>query len=215
MPSLSSSRLFCLLTATILYAPGCGPQVKPPDTTDPVETTATAPAFTLRDLGGVEHRPFTDPRVKALALIFVLSDCPIANGYAPEINRLCRDYSPRGVRFFLVHTDSDLPREEAARHARDYGYLCPVVLDGRHTLVRRAGATVVPEAAVFTADGQRKYRGRIDDRYLDLGQRRAQVTSHDLREALDDLLAGRPVRQAETKAVGCDIPPLSEKEPAP
>ncbi len=196
--------LFCVLLA----ASGCASQAERAAVPEP------APAFSLRDLDGVEHHPFADPAVKALTLIFVLSDCPIANGYAPEINRLCRDYGPRGVRFFLVHTDPDLGREEAARHARDYGYLCPVVPDRRHTLVRRAGASVVPEAAVFTADGERKYRGRIDDRYADLGRRRTQVSSHDLRDALDDLLAGRPVRRPETKAVGCDIPPLSEKEPA-
>jgi hypothetical protein len=161
----------------------------------------------------VEHHPFTDPAAKAVALVFVLADCPIANGYAPEINRLCAAYGPRGVRFFLVQVDEDLSSRAAAEHAREYGYTCPVVLDGGHVLVRRAGARMVPEVAVFGRDGERKYFGRIDDLYAELGKRRARATSHDLRDALDAVLAGRPVARPVTPAVGCFIPTLSSKDP--
>ena len=143
----------------------------------------------------------------------VLPDCPIANGYAPEINRLCRDYTSRGVRFYLVQVDPDTSPQQASQHAREFGYACPVVLDAQHALVRRAGATVVPEAAVFAPDGERKYLGRIDDQYADLGKRRAQATSRDLRDALDAVLADRPVPRPVTQPVGCSIPPLSSKDP--
>jgi hypothetical protein len=171
--------------------------------------------FSLRDVKGVEHHPFASSDIRAVTLIFVLADCPIANAYAPEINRLCKEYGSRGVRFFLVQVDPDLLGEEASRHAREYGYTCSVVLDARHSLVRRAGATMVPEAAVFSSDGERKYLGRIDDQYVEVGKRRAQVTSRDLRDALDAILAGRTVARPVTKAVGCFIPPLSPKEPQP
>jgi hypothetical protein len=206
------------LAGPLLLAAGCGPPDRP---RSGGEVTHAAPAtkggrgFSLRDVNGTEHHPFAGPGIKAVTLLFVLSDCPIANGYAPEINRLCQDYGPRGVRFFLVQVDPDLSSAEASRHARAYGYTCPVVLDPRHALVRRAGATVVPEAAVFASDGARKYRGRIDDRYADLGKRRARVSRRDLRDALDAVLAGRPVAHPLTRAVGCFIPPLSPKEPQP
>jgi hypothetical protein len=173
------------------------------------------PGFSLRDIDGVEHRPFADPDVRAVTLVFVLADCPIANAYAPEINRLCREFGGRGVRFFLVQVDPDLLDDEARQHARSYGYPCPVVADRRHVLVERAGATVVPEAAVFGPDGERLYRGRIDDQYADLGKRRPQVTSRDLCDALDAVLAGRAVERPVTPAVGCFIPPLSPKDPPP
>ena len=117
------------------------------------------------------------------------------------------------MRFFLVQVDEDLSRRAAAEHAREYGYTCPVVLDAGHVLVRRAGARGVPEAAVFGPDGGRKYLGRIDDLYADLGKRRARATSLDLRDALDAVLADRPVPRPVTQAVGCIIPPLSSKDP--
>jgi AhpC/TSA family len=207
---LIRSRLVLLVLGGLGFlAPGCSPPQPPPEPGgDP-----PPPGFSLRDVAGVEHHPFTDPAVKAVALVFVLADCPIANGYAPEIHRLCAAYGPRGVRFFLVQVDEDLSSRAAAEHAREYGYTCPVVLDGRRVLVRRAGARMVPEAAVFGPDGERKYLGRIDDLYADLGKRRARATSLDLRDALDAVLADRPVPRPVTQAVGCFIPPLSSKDP--
>lgn len=205
------SRLVLLVLGGLGFLVGCS---RPPPPSEPAGDRPPA-GFSLRDVAGVDRHPFTDPAVNAVALIFVLADCPIANGYAPEINRLCAEYGPRGVRFFLVHVAEDLSGRAAAEHARDYGYTCPVVLDAGHVLVRRAGARVVPEAAVFGAGGERKYLGRIDDLYADLGKRRPRATQLDLRDALDAVLAGRPVPRPVTQAVGCFIPSRSSKDPEP
>jgi thiol-disulfide isomerase/thioredoxin len=167
-------------------------------------------ALTFKDISGVEHRPLADPKAKAAVLIFVLPDCPVANSYAPEIKRLCDEYAKRGIRFYLVHVDPDLSVADAAKHAKEYGHTCPIVLDGKHQLVRRAGATRVPECAVFSPDGERKYLGRIDDVYASPGQRRNQPSSRDLRITLDALLAGQPVPRPITEVVGCYIPTLPE-----
>jgi hypothetical protein len=209
MRLLIRSRLVLLVLGGLGFlAPGCS---RPSPCDNPPHA-----GFSLCDIAGVEHHPFNDPAAKAVALVFVLPDCPIANGYAPEINRLCAKYGPRGVRFFLVHVDEDLSRNEAAEHAREHGYTCPVVLDGGRVLVRRAGAHMVPETAVFGPDGERKYLGRIDDLYADLGKRRARATSLDLRDALDAVLSDRPVPRPVTQAVGCFIPSLSsKKDPEP
>jgi hypothetical protein len=206
MRLLIRSRLgLVVLGALGFLAPGCS---APPPGDNPPPL-----GFSLRDVAGVEHHPFADPAVKAVALVFVLCDCPIANGYAPEINRLCAEYAPRGVRFFLVQVDEGLSSRAAAEHAREFGYTCPVVVDAARALVQRAGARMSPEVAVFAPDGERKYLGRIDDLYADLGKRRAAATSHDLRDALDAVLAGRSVPRPVTQAVGCFIPSLSWKEP--
>ncbi|HKA54785.1 MAG TPA: redoxin family protein, partial [Candidatus Binatia bacterium] len=140
---IRSRPVLLVLGGLVFLAPGCSPPPPEPGRDPP------HPGFSLRDVAGVEHHPFIDPAAKAVALVFVLADCPIANGYAPEINRLCAAYGPRGVRFFLVQVDEDLSSRAAAEHAREYGYTCPVVLDGGRALVRRAGARMVPEAAVF------------------------------------------------------------------
>lgn len=142
---------------------------------------------------------------KAVVLLFIASDCPISNSYAPEIKRLCARYTPRNVAFSLVYSDPDLSLAAAKKHAGEYGYTCPLILDPTHRLARRAGATVTPEAAVFAPDGKLLYRGRIDDLYIGYGQRRYEVKEHDLRDALEAILSGHPVRTPRTQAVGCFI----------
>jgi hypothetical protein len=78
-------------------------------------------------------------------------------------------------------------------------------VDRRHELVRATGVTVTPEAAVIDRAGQVVYRGRIDDSYAALGQPRRPVKNADLRNALDALIAGKPVEKPETHALGCYI----------
>ena len=142
---------------------------------------------------------------KAVVLLFVARDCPVSNSYAPEIKRIITRYTPLKVAFSLVYPDPDTSLAAARKHARDYGYTCPLLLDPAHKLVRRAGATVTPEAAVFAPGGRLLYRGRIDDLYLGFGKRRDAATRHDLREALDAVLAGRSIPTPRTTAIGCFI----------
>jgi Redoxin len=153
-----------------------------------------------------------DPSMKAMALIFVLPDCPICNAYVPELNRLHEAFRPRGVGLFIVHVDPDITAERAKAHAEEYELRPPVALDPRHEWVKRAGATIAPQAAAFSSAGQIVYLGRINDQYVGPGKRRANVTSHDLRDALDAVLAGQPVANARTEAVGCPIPNISSGE---
>ena len=166
------------------------------------------PVFEFEDLEGRRIRPFDAPSAKAVALVFLLPDCPIANSFIPEINRLHESFAPRGVTLVLVHADSETTAEKAREHAREYQIKPPVLLDPHHQWVQRAGATTSPEAVVFSPKGEIVYRGRINDQYLDLGKRRANVTSHDLKNALEAMLAGQPVAIPRHEAVGCPIPPL-------
>lgn len=162
----------------------------------------------LKTLDGVRVRPLDGAAARrATVLLFVTHDCPISNQYAPEINRIVGKYASKGVGFFVVYVESGLSRTQARAHANAFGYACPALLDPRHALVKYAGASVTPEVAVYGQNGARVYRGRIDDRYLALGRRREQVTTHDLRTVLDATLAGRPVPAPTTKAIGCFMPP--------
>ena len=81
-----------------------------------------------------------------------------------------------------------------------------MLLDPAHSLVEFTGATTTPEVAVLTRTGVIAYLGRIDDRYVDLGIKRAQPRTTDLRDTLAALLDDRPVAQPRTVAVGCSIP---------
>jgi hypothetical protein len=142
---------------------------------------------------------------RATVLFFITTDCPIANSFSPEINRIVADYQPRGVDFERVYTDLTLTTEAVRRHAAEYGHSSPSRIDAGHALSRKHGVTVTPEAVVLGGDGSRLYRGRIDDRYLAPGQYRLQPTTRDLRDAIEAVLAGRPVPVAETKAAGCPL----------
>jgi hypothetical protein len=157
---------------------------------------------------GADGRPHRLPgpgECAAVLLVFVVPDCPIANGYAPEVARLHAAYAPRRVAVRVVYADPELSPADAARHAREYGLPAPALLDPALKLARRVGATVTPEAAVLSPAGELLYRGRIDDRHLAPGRKRAAPTHHDLRDALDAVLAGRPVSAPRTPAVGCPI----------
>lgn len=158
----------------------------------------------VRDCEGAAQRPLALQGRRAVVLIFTLCDCPVANSMAPAINRLVAAYT--NFAFYLVHADPDTTAAEARRHAADYGYKSPVLLDPHHRLVKLAGATKTPEAVVLDASAKVLYRGRINDLYAALGKRRPEPTRHDLRDALDALAAGRRVGTARTAVIGCYIP---------
>lgn len=159
------------------------------------------------DINDQRLNPLRDPSGASVrVLIFITADCPISNGYAPEINRLVVANADRGVAFTLVQVDRDLTVEQARKHALEYGFRCPVILDPQHRLVKAVGATVTPEAAVIDRQDLLVYRGRIDDQYVDLGKKRMEASQHDLQAAIDAVLRGEKVSKPRTKAVGCFIP---------
>jgi hypothetical protein len=166
----------------------------------------------LRDIDGVLHGSLENPGWKWTLLFFVMSDCPIANQYAPEIQRICGSYGSKGARCFLVYVDPAMKVADIRQHLKDFDYTgVPAILDSTHDLVDKAGATIVSEVAVFSANAELKYRGRIDDLYAALGKPRQRVTQPDLRNALDALIAGRAVPNPRTQAFGCFIPAKPEK----
>ena len=143
----------------------------------------------------------------AVVLLFLAPDCPISNAYAPEIGRLANQYGSRGVSFFAVYADPRVTEDMARRHAEEFKLACPARLDPRQELAHHVGATVTPEAALLDRDGNVAYIGRIDDLFADFGKRRVAPTTHELRDALDATLAGRPVARPKVAAIGCEIPP--------
>lgn len=150
------------------------------------------------------------PGAKATVFIFTSTDCPISNRYAPEVRRIVAAFAAKGVAFRLVYPN---PADETGaihEHMRAFGLAGTIdaFRDPHHALVKRVHATVTPEAAVVV-DGAVKYRGRIDDRYVELGLERPAPTTHDLADALTAVLSGRPVDRPVTQAVGCFIADFS------
>jgi thiol-disulfide isomerase/thioredoxin len=162
--------------------------------------------LTVKDIRGRDHAPLKPDGSKASVLFFITQDCPVSNRYAPEIQRIARDYQNKRVRFYLVYIDQTAGVKEIEKHLREYGLSeITAIHDARHALVKAVGATVTPEAAAMVEGGVILYRGRINNLYVALGKPRRQVTEHNLRNALDAVLKGERVRAARTEAIGCYI----------
>ncbi len=108
----------------------------------------------VSDLLNRPVNPFSLGTGKANVFIFVRTDCPISNHYAPEIQRLKEKYEPQRFSFWLVYADGDTTASEITEHLREYRLTLSALRDPQHALVKRAGAKVTPEAAVFLADGR-------------------------------------------------------------
>jgi len=166
---------------------------------------ATSGHAASRDIDGRPLAPF-DADGHTQIVFFVATDCPISNAYAPEIQRVCKAYDAKGVRCTLSYEDEHVDAAAVRKHMDAFGYRgTAATIDTSRALAKKAGASITPQATLVDARGQVRYRGRIDNFYAALGKPRQQVTSHDLIDALDAVLAGKPVTQARTEPIGCFI----------
>jgi hypothetical protein len=163
--------------------------------------------LSVPDLDGREVFPFEPDGARGYALVFVRPGCPVSNRAAPEVARLYDEFARQGIVLSLVYPGRQ-PRDDIREHAEAFGYPMPPLRDPGMRLVDLAGVTITPEAAVFDASRRLVYRGRLDDRYLDLGRARREPTVRDAYEVLSALVTGRPVPWASRPAVGCFIDDL-------
>jgi peroxiredoxin len=159
-----------------------------------VDAARAAPlAFKLRDADGTVHSNAELMRHKVTVFIFLATDCPNSNSYAPALARLWAQDKDHGVAFYSVYSDPAETAGNVRHHDREYGIPFPALLDPHQVLARETRANVTPEVVVASAAGEELYRGRIDDRFANFGRTRTHVDKHDLRDALDQILAGKPV----------------------
>ena len=167
---------------------------------------ASQPDFSLQDTTGKTHTSGDLGENKATVLIFVATDCPNSNTYAPILARLYREYSPHGFAFFNVYSDPSESAEAIRKHDADFQVPFPALLDPHQILARQTGARSTPEVVILGPAGRELYRGRVDDRFVDFGKTRFHPTQEDLHAALDAILQGKPVPHPVTRVLGCAIP---------
>ena len=163
---------------------------------------AAATSSHVLSLDGKAVDPFANA-AKARVFIFVRTDCPISNRYAPELKRLSDEFAAHGAVFSIVYADPAETSENIRKHMSEYTFPGVPLRDPGHGLVRRAKVTITPEAAVFTSEGKLLYHGRIDNRYVELGKARPAPTRHDLEDAIAAELDGKPQPEESAPAVGC------------
>jgi peroxiredoxin len=162
--------------------------------------------FALKNVRGGVHTTHEWNGHPAIVLFFLATECPVANGYAPEMARLFKQFESRGVLFLGIHSDSDVTAQRAANHAAEFGLSFPILLDPEQTVAQQADVRVTPEAVMLLPDGQVVYHGRIDDRYAPSRKHRAVAQVHDLERALQSILAGEMPVVTHAPAFGCPLP---------
>ena len=203
-----------LAAAVVLAAAGPAGTVARAAATGASATSAAAAAdVVVPALDGTPRAPLapTEP-VAASVLLFVMTDCPISNRYAPEVRRIHEAFGDRAA-FWLVYVDADRPVDDLREHRASFGYPFEAVRDVAGRLAAAAGATVTPEVAVYDGGQRLVYRGRIDDRFVSFGVARAAPATRDLHGVLARLAAGESPPFSETRAIGCYISGSPSKDP--
>ncbi len=165
----------------------------------------TVKDFTLPDYNGKSHSLSDYKDSKVIVAMFIATQCPVSNAYNTRMVKLYEDYHQKGIAFVAINSNKQESTEEIAKHARDHEFQFPVLKDKNNVIADEFNAQVTPEIYVLNSKFEVLYHGRIDD-----SRREDDVKSKDLRQALDEILAGEKVSVTETKAFGCTIKRVSK-----
>jgi peroxiredoxin len=185
-----------LLAAAAFVAPAAGAA----DAKASVALGAVAPDFTLPDADGKQHTLASLKGKSGTLLIFVATRCPVSNAYNARMQKLSEDFRARGVNVVGINSNSIEPAAEVKQHAAEKGLTFTILKDAGNVVADRFDAQVTPEAYLLDAAGKLVYHGRIDN-----SRNADAVTSSELRDAIEAVLAGKPVEKSEVRAFGCSI----------
>ena len=208
--------LACALVTAVPAAAAEGPSVPT------LAIGAKAPDFDLPGVDGKRYTLASFASAKVLVLVFTANHCPTAQAYEGRIERLHADFSGRGVSVVLVspndplalrldeqgYTDLGDTLADMKIRAKDRGWTFPYLYDGEtEAMSRQYGPVATPHVFVFDAERKLRFVGRVDD-----GENPANVKTSDARNAIEAVLAGKPVPVETTKVFGCSVK-WSDKRP--
>jgi peroxiredoxin len=156
--------------------------------------------FKLPDADGAEHALKALTGKNGAVIIFIATKCPVSNAYNDRMEKLAQDYKAKGINVIGINSNNTEPAAEVKSHAGEKHLSFTILKDDGNKIADRLGATRTPEAYVIDAGGKLVYHGRIDN-----AQNTANITANDLRDALDELIAGKPVTKTGGAAFGCSI----------
>jgi thiol-disulfide isomerase/thioredoxin len=202
-----ATAVFVLISATAWAAP------EPPKT---LAIGAKAPDFALPGVDGKVHKLADYDAAKVLVLVFTCNHCPTAQAYEDRIIKLAADYKDKGVALVAIspndakavrldelgYTDLGDSLEDMKIRAKDKGFKFPYLYDGEKQEVSKAyGPVATPHVFVFDAERKLRYVGRVDDNERDP----KAIKSNDARNAIEAVLAGKPVPVETTRVFGCSV----------
>jgi len=157
-------------------------------------------SFTLPDLDGKNVSLSDFSSSKAIVLMFISTQCPVSNDYNERMAALSNEYSNKGFTFLGINSNKAEDVAGIKEHASKHGFKFTILKDKGNVVADQFGASFTPEIYVLSPALKLLYHGRIDDK-----RRVDEVTSSDLKNALEEILSGKPVTVAKTKAFGCTI----------
>ncbi|HXY34900.1 MAG TPA: redoxin domain-containing protein [Planctomycetaceae bacterium] len=176
------------------------------------QSVAPIANFTLSDIHAQKWSLDLQKDKQVVVVAFVGTECPLAKLYGPRLAQLAAAYEGKSVTFVAIDSNVQDSLAELTAYARNAKIEFPVLRDVKNEVAARFGATRNP--VVFVLDRERvvRYHGRIDDQY-GVGFARSEPKHSDLKQAIDELLAGKRVTVSETQAVGCLIGRAREPQP--
>ena len=194
-------RYLCLLTVLIAWlAAGVAWSV---DTKSPVGPK-TVPGFRLADSAGKLTEVAIQPRQQLTVVCFLGTECPLARLYGRRLSELATEFAAKDVRFIGVNSNSQDSQQEVTAFCQELAITFPVLKDPGNHVADQFGAQFMAEVFVLDQTLTIRYRGRVDDQYQP-GVTRVKPTRQDLRLAVEELLAGKPVSVPRTETSGCLI----------
>lgn len=181
----------------------------------PLAIGAKAPDFSLKAVDGKTYSLNDFASSKILVIVFTCNHCPTAQAYEDRIKQLVTDYSSKGVKLIAIspndplsvrldemgYTDVGDSFDDMKIRAKDKQFNFPYLFDGENSAVSmKYGPQATPHVFIFDESRALKYTGRIDD-----GEKPGSAKSHDTKNALDAMIAGKPVPVEKTKTFGCSI----------
>ena len=205
------AAMFCLSLATC----AAGPQLTADGLTKTLEIGASAPDFDLPGVDGKRHSLKDYANARILMIVFTANHCKTAQAYEERLKQIVNDYSDKGVQVVaigandpqalslseMVYSDMGDSFAEMKIRAQERNFNYPYLYDGDTQATARAyGPVSTPHVFIFDQARKLRYVGRVDN-----SENIDHVTRQDAREALDALLAGKPVPVEKTRTFGCSI----------
>jgi peroxiredoxin len=142
-------------------------------------------------------------RNKASVIVFLLPDCPACESYSKTLTDLSKKFKDSGFEFYGVFPGTYNTTEEMIAFQKLYKVEFPLLQDPENLLARSLSASVVPSVFLINNLGEVLYKGRIDDWLYALGKKRAVITKHDLKNAMQSFKDGKIIQVRETTPIGC------------
>jgi hypothetical protein len=168
--------------------------------------------YQFKSTSATGHKVVVEKRsaAKLTVVCFLGTECPMARLYGPRLSELAEEFKSNNVRVIGVNSNRQDSMAEIRAYVDELSISFPMIHDRGNVIADRYAATRTPEVFLLDEQLQLQYHGRIDDQYTP-GVSRAAPTEQDLRVAIEQLVAGKPVTTAETTALGCFIGKISSR----